>query len=121
MSNSQEEPPAKKQKISLEDQHAFLDLAKDLDFEAVALRLEECPGLVNWRGGEAMRWSVLHQAALSGSLDAVEFLVEKRANINALTKDRKTALDIAKEQDDGEMQEFLQLNGSRTCESFACS
>merc|ERR1712232_552120 len=42
------------------------------------------------------RWSALHQAAYSGSLDAVRFLLEHNAALDARTNDGKTALDVAK-------------------------
>ncbi|GAX11400.1 hypothetical protein FisN_22Lh073 [Fistulifera solaris] len=42
------------------------------------------------------KWAALHQAARSGHLEIVEYLLEQRCDPNALTKSGSTALDIAK-------------------------
>jgi len=43
-----------------------------------------------------VRWSALHQAALSGSLDAVRFLLEHGAATDAVNSDGKTPMGVAK-------------------------
>jgi len=43
-----------------------------------------------------VRWSALHQAALSGSSDAVRFLLEHGAGIDAVNSDGETPIAVAK-------------------------
>jgi len=72
--------------IPIAEQHAFLDLAKEFDWAAVKRHISANPLLVNvqpcGRDG-TLRWSALHQAAFSGSADAVRFLLEHKAAIDA--------------------------------------
>eukprot|EP00928_Gymnodinium_smaydae_P067063 TRINITY_DN49_c0_g1_i1.p1 TRINITY_DN49_c0_g1~~TRINITY_DN49_c0_g1_i1.p1 ORF type:complete len:236 (-),score=40.33 TRINITY_DN49_c0_g1_i1:213-920(-) len=44
------------------------------------------------------RWAALHQAAFGGSVDAVQFLLEHGADVNAKTKDGQVPLDVSKKE-----------------------
>lgn len=56
--------------------------------------VEATPGLVNVQ--PSGRWSALHQASEAGEELAVRFLLEKGADKTLLTKDGRTALQVAK-------------------------
>jgi len=87
--------------IPISEQHAFLDLAREFDWAAVKRLINTNPLLVNvqpcGRSG-TLRWSALHQAAFGGSADAVRFLLEHKAAIDAKTNDGQTPLDVAKNE-----------------------
>lgn len=87
--------------IPISQQHAFLDLAKEFRWEDVKCHIHENPALIGvqpcGRQGGA-RWSALHQAAYSGNTDAVRFLLERNAPIDAKTDDGQTPLQVAKNQ-----------------------
>nr|QDO16507.1 poly [ADP-ribose] polymerase 2 [Crypthecodinium cohnii]USW07837.1 poly [ADP-ribose] polymerase 2 [Crypthecodinium cohnii] len=76
-------------------QHAFLDKAKQYDFDKVKEMLEEWPGLINVQPNG--RWSALHQFAAAGNEEAVRFLLKKGADQSAKNKDGQTAEDVAHE------------------------
>jgi len=86
--------------IPISEQHAFLDFAKNYEWDAVKRQVNATPGLVSvqpsGREGEP-RWSALHQAAYSGDADAVRFLLAKGANADAKTKEGKRPRDIARQ------------------------
>jgi len=85
----------KKNKIpSIEDQHKFLDKAKERDWPGLKAMLDDTPALVNVQ--PAGRWSALHQFAAAGNVEAVKSLLEQGANASACTKDGSTAKDLAK-------------------------
>ena len=67
--------------ITLSDQHEFLNCAREFQWDQVKRKINSEPGLVSVQpcGREGhVRWSALHQASLSGSSDAVRFLLEVR-------------------------------------------
>ena len=84
------------------DQHAFLDLAKRCDWVGVEAVLATQPGLVNVT--PSRRWSALHQAAKTNSIDATRMLLVYGADPLALNRDGKTARDLATATD---VQEVL--------------
>jgi hypothetical protein len=79
--------------ISEADQHAFLDLAKDHNWEAVKRMVNERPLIVS--AHPAQRWSALHQAAASGDEGVVRFLLDKEASVDVTNKDGQTPADVA--------------------------
>jgi len=96
------EPKRKAAVPPVAKQHAFLDKAKEFDLEAVKAMLEELPSLINVQ--PAGRWSALHQFAEHGDADAVRYLIEKGACLNATNKDGQTPLDVAQ----GDAKEVLE-------------
>merc|ERR1712113_68468 len=85
--------------ISTSEQHSFLDLAKAFKWAEVKRCVGANPAFVNvqpcGRDG-TMRWSALHQAAFGGSADAVQFLLQHGAALDAKTCDGQTPMDVAK-------------------------
>jgi|Transcript_101323 hypothetical protein len=87
--------------IPISEQHSFLDLAKEFQWSEVKRCVNANPALVEVQpvgrqGGR--RWSALHQAAFSGSADAVRFLLEHNAPVDSKTDDGKTPLEVAKNE-----------------------
>jgi len=80
--------------IPISEQHDFIDLAKEFNWEEVKRSINANPALVNVR--PAMRWSALHQAAFSGSAEAVRFLLSHHAATDATNSEGKTPIDVAK-------------------------
>jgi hypothetical protein len=76
------------------DQHQFLDLAKEFEWVEVQRKVSDEPSLVNAQ--PCGRWSALHQASFGGFPDAVLFLLDSKASLEAKTEDGKTPLDVAK-------------------------
>jgi len=79
---------------SEELQHEFLDAAKDPDFPLVKKMLADNRLLLNVRSA-AVRWTALHQFAHVDDGDAVDFLLGLGADVNVLTSDGKTPLEVA--------------------------
>ncbi|CAK0789753.1 unnamed protein product, partial [Prorocentrum cordatum] len=75
------------------DQHAFLDLAKDYNWDAVKRMVNEKPLIVS--AHPAQRWSALHQAAASGDEGVVRFLLDKGASVDVTNKEGQTPADVA--------------------------
>jgi len=87
--------------IPISEQHAFLECAKEFDWAEVKRRIGANPALVGVQpcGKDGtVRWSALHQAAFGGDADAVLFLLENNAAVDAKTNDGKTPLDVAKNE-----------------------
>ena len=83
--------------MSVIEQHAFLDLAKNYNWAGVKQAIVDNPTLVNVQPGG--RWSALHQAARSGSTEAVEMLLASGANPLAKNSDSKTPREVASQVD----------------------
>jgi len=83
----------------LSEQHSFLDLAKEFEWNKMKRSIQANPGLVNvqpaGRDG-TVRWSALHQAAFGGCGDAVRFLLDHGAAVDAKTHDGRTPADVAR-------------------------
>eukprot|EP00927_Polykrikos_kofoidii_P067253 TRINITY_DN62765_c0_g1_i1.p1 TRINITY_DN62765_c0_g1~~TRINITY_DN62765_c0_g1_i1.p1 ORF type:complete len:326 (-),score=89.24 TRINITY_DN62765_c0_g1_i1:136-1059(-) len=88
-------PPCPPDELSLEEQHAFLDKAKEYKFKEVRKLILQNPAYVNVQ--PAGRWSALHQAAEWGDVSEVKWLLTHDADINVKTKDGKTPLEVAHE------------------------
>jgi len=87
--------------IPISQQHAFLDLAKEFQWQEVQRQVKINPALVGVQpsGREGTkRWSALHQAAFSGNADAVRFLLDHNAPTDAENSDGKTPFDVAKNE-----------------------
>eukprot|EP00928_Gymnodinium_smaydae_P028626 TRINITY_DN21788_c0_g1_i1.p1 TRINITY_DN21788_c0_g1~~TRINITY_DN21788_c0_g1_i1.p1 ORF type:complete len:586 (+),score=85.77 TRINITY_DN21788_c0_g1_i1:54-1760(+) len=80
--------------MDAETQHAFLDLAKAHHFEQCIEMLQEKKELANCQ--PSGRWPVLHQAALSGDVNAAKSLLELRCDPLAKNRDGKLAAEITK-------------------------
>lgn len=79
--------------ISMEQQHAFLDLAKGQCWDEIQERLSKQPSLINAQPGN--RWSALHQAAWYGNVDAVAMLLKHKADPGLRTRDGQTCVEVA--------------------------
>lgn len=82
---------------TVEEQHLFLDQAKRHLFDEVREQLVRTPLLVNVQ--PLGRWSALHHASESRNADAVQLLLEMRADRQARTNDGRTPLQVAKSED----------------------
>ena len=78
---------------SLQEQHDFLDQAKEFDWDAVRKALDTSSDLVNVT--PSGRWSALHQAALSGSTEAASMLIQRGADPLKLVPDGRKPSDVA--------------------------
>jgi len=80
-------------------QHELLNVARDgNDWDTVKRMLKAHPEHINCQPPKhdgTRRWSVLHQAAMFGEVDAVTFLLEQDADVTLTSFDGKTALDVA--------------------------
>jgi uncharacterized protein YegL len=74
-------------------QHAFLDAAKSYRWDIVKGMLEENSCLINCN--IANRWTVLHQAAQSGNIDIVRWLVNKGADKHNINRDGNKPYQVA--------------------------
>jgi hypothetical protein len=82
--------------IPMSEQHEFLDLAKNFNWEEVGRRINAKPAIVGVQ--PCRRWSALHQAAFSGDAKAVQLLLDWKAPIDAQTLDGKTPRAVAEEK-----------------------
>lgn len=84
--------------LTIPEEHAFLDLAKQFNWEEVKQCVAERAELARvqplGRDG-TVRWSALHQAAYSGNAGAVQFLLRNNACPTAKTNDGKTPIEVA--------------------------
>jgi len=80
-------------KKRLELEHRFLDLAKMRRWKDMRDMLDAQPDLISVQPGG--RWSALHQAASSGSAEAVSFLLARKAQITAAASDGRRPLDVS--------------------------
>jgi len=79
--------------LTADQQHWFLDLARNLQFDEVRKLVRADPRYAQVQ--VAGRWTALHQAASAGDRETVALLVEKGANVKAKTKDGRTPLDVS--------------------------
>ena len=87
-------PPSLPQTIPEWKQHLFLDSAKNSNWITVKGFLEETPELVNVVGGTANRWTALHQAATTGNVEMVTYLLSKGADKTIQNRDGHTASQV---------------------------
>ena len=76
-------------------QHLFLDAAKDRNWAAVTGFLNETPSLINVVGGDANRWTALHQAANENNQAMIIYLLGKGANKTIRNRDGHIPLELA--------------------------
>merc|ERR1719507_2177201 len=88
--------------------NTLIQSAKDGEFDKVFEILDKYPPYVNERPEERM-YSTIHQAAYWGDMAAIKKLVEKyKADVLSLTKDGKTALEVAKENGHDAVAKYLE-------------
>ena len=80
--------------LSAEEEHFFLDRAKDFDFDGVRALVEQNARYVNVQ--PCGRWSALHQAAHAGDRCMVKYLLGKGADRTARNGAGQTPLDVAR-------------------------
>lgn len=89
--------------------HSAIDIAKAGTWDGLYKVLDTQPGLVNVRP-DVREYSVLHQAAYHGNLDAVQTLIDKYgADPSLRTKFGKSAIDIAQEHGHVPVADFVAL------------
>jgi Ankyrin repeats (3 copies) len=81
----------------IQSEHEFLNMAKSYDWIGLSQQLERDPGLINAQPG--MRWTALHQAAISGERSVVEWLLCARADVTRQTGDGRTPLEVCTHAD----------------------
>jgi len=74
-------------------EHAFLDAAKNYEFEHVKSLVKSNRRLINVQPGG--RWSALHHAAAAGNGSMINWLIARGANLHSQTRDGKKPIDVA--------------------------
>jgi len=100
--------------VSEQDQHTFLDAAKAFDWDTVRARLKAEPSLVNVQ--PCGRWSVLHQAAQHGSVEAVLDLLRLDADPRVRNKSGQSPSEVASNECVRELIKKALEGGSATAE-----
>lgn len=75
-------------------QHVFLDAAKDRNWAAITGYLNETPSLINVVGGNANRWTALHQAAEENNQAMIIYLLDKGADKNIRNRDGHLPIEL---------------------------
>jgi len=78
---------------TIQEQHNFPDAAKNFNFARVRALVLAKPPLINCQ--LAGRWSALHQAAGSGDMETVQFLLDHGASTTVRTRDGLTPAEVA--------------------------
>ena len=63
-------------------------------------------------------FTVLHRAAEAGNKSMVRFLIQKKANVNAMAMQGWTPLDLAQKKEQFEVVQLLRENGAKTTEEL---
>jgi len=79
---------------TLAEQHAFLDAAKNYQFDKVKNLITDKPSLLNVQ--PAGRWSALHQAAAAGDAGTVKWLTDHGADLAVTNTAGQTPADVAR-------------------------
>jgi ankyrin repeat protein len=87
----------------------FLDTAMGR-FEQVQLQVQKNPNIVNNAGVDG--WTLLHHAAAAGQYKIVDFLISKKADINAQTIKGETPLHLAVSWGRKKIIKLLIINGA---------
>ena len=74
-------------------EHAFLDAAKNYEFEHVKSLVKSNRRLINVQ--PEGRWSALHHAAAAGDGSMINWLIARGANLHSQTRDGKKPIDVA--------------------------
>lgn len=115
-----EGPPAKRLKVAadaasgsevtdpalLDKANEMIEHAKWQHWDVLFEGLAAHPAAMNVRP-PLRRWAVIHQAAYAGDVSVLKRLVEGNADPGLLTRDKETALQIAKAESNAEAAEFL--------------
>ena len=80
--------------VDIVKQHRILDAGKNNQWDVVEAMLDECSDLINVEGGNAKRWTLLHQAAYNNNYNMVEKLLLKGADKTILNRDGKLAYEL---------------------------
>jgi len=80
--------------VDMVNQHRILDAGKNNQWDVVEAMLDECSDLINVEGGNAKRWTLLHQAAYNNNYNIVEKLLLKGADKTILNRDGKLASEL---------------------------
>jgi ankyrin repeat protein len=78
------------------EQHQFLDICRNGDFERVKEYLTVNPLYINVQPGG--RWSALHQFAYHGDSEAIQYLLDKLADPSAKTTEGHTPAEVAQDR-----------------------
>ena len=89
--------------LPMAEQHAFVDAAKGRDYQAMMRIAEAYPAVLDVM--PSGRWSALHHAAFSGDAEAVQWLLARGADPEALTPQGERPRDVVTE--DGECKRLL--------------
>ena len=86
------------------------------DLSTVRQCLESGTNIECVRGKASFR--VLHRAAEAGNKSMVRFLIQKKANVNAMAMQGWTPLDLAQKKEQFEVVQLLRENGGKTGEEL---
>ena len=86
------------------------------DLSKVRQCLESGTNIECVRGKASFR--VLHRAAEAGNKSMVRFLIQKKANVNAMAMKGWTPLDLAQKKEQFEVVQLLRENGAKTAEEL---
>ena len=86
------------------------------DLSKVRQCLESGTNIECVRGKASFR--VLHRAAEAGNKSMVRFLIQKKANVNAMAMHGWTPLDLAQKKEQFEVVQLLRENGGKTGEEL---
>ena len=86
------------------------------DLSTVRQCLESGTNIECVRGKASFR--VLHRAAEAGNKSMVRFLIQKKANVNAMAMQGWTPLDLAQKKEQFEVVQLLRENGAKTSEEL---
>ena len=95
-------------------EHAFLDAAKNYEFEHVKSLVKSNRRLINVQPGG--RWSALHQAAAAGDGSMINWLIAKGARLDLVTRDGKKPIDVAKPSVVDILKQHAFLNAAKNYE-----
>ena len=86
------------------------------DLSKVRQCLESGTNIECVRGKASFR--VLHRAAEAGNRSMVRFLIQKKANVNAMAMQGWTPLDLAQKKEQFEVVQVLRENGAKTAKEL---
>tara|TARA_A100001011_G_C13949871_1_gene690781 strand:- start:254 stop:706 length:453 start_codon:yes stop_codon:yes gene_type:complete len=86
------------------------------DLSKVRQCLESGTNIECVRGKASFR--VLHRAAEAGNRSMVRFLIQKKANVNAMAMQGWTPLDLAQKKEQFEVVQLLRENGAKTAKEL---
>ena len=97
-----------------EEELKLIKFCEDGNFKEVQASLESLPIEINVNVQDDKGLTPLMCASANGHLDIVEYLIRERgANLNIKNNEGKTALDLAKENRQEKVAEFLRKAGAK--------